>query len=289
MKTPDVRSFMDRHVPRSSVRLRTGRIVSAAVCCLAAGCGGDSRTAAPTSATRVGPVYTVLGRVTDGAAGFGGGFGLSLPFVVQAIDPAHAGRSAITRSSGEYFLEGLAAGSVTISASAEGYETTMTTLALTGNTRVDFALPRIAKSEMPNVAGVWGARMETGSGVGPAEFTLTQTGSSVSGTWWVPILEWRGTIAGTINAERTFTGTMNMQTPCSASAPLTWGLLDYSERWLTLSIALVPTSGACPSGTSNGRTFVLDRTCRVTSTLGLACDPIRPTGSTAVAMPRQQR
>jgi Carboxypeptidase regulatory-like domain len=236
----------------------------------------------PTGATRVAPVYTVTGAVTDGASGFGGGSGLSLPVKVQATDAAHVGRSTTTNSSGGYRMEGIDGGNLTLTVSAYGYETTTKTVNVTGDTRVDFALPRIAQSGTPNVAGFWGAQMYSGY-VTFAEFTLAQDGSSVSGTWRVPSRgtapEWRGTISGTITSDRSLIGGMTMNTPCTASGPLIWGLLDYSERFLTLTVRLAPSSGACPSGVTDYNTFFLDRTCRITSSPGLACDPITPQAS----------
>jgi hypothetical protein len=223
----------------------------------------------------------VTGIVTDGASGFGGGFGLSLPVTVRAIDPVNMGRSTMADVSGTYRLYGISGGNLTLSASAYGYETTTKTVVVSGDTRVDFALPRILKSATPDLTGVWAGRMQSSSSVWLAEFTLTQNGLSLSGTWRVPssgptTAEWRGTIVGNVSSDRSVTGGMTMNTPCAASSDFSWGLLDYSERYLTLSVTLTGSPGACPTGVSDLRTFFLDRTCRMTSPPGLSCAPPDP-------------
>ena len=234
----------------------------------------------PTSPTPATPLYWVTGRVTDGASGFGSGNGLSLPVKVEAIDAAHFGKSVTADVSGSYVMKDVVGGSLTLSASAYGYQTTTKTVIVTRNTEVDFALPRSAKSPVPDLAGVWGARMEWGSFAWLAEFTLTQTGSSLSGTWWVPKAEWRGTITGTTASDRSVTGRMTVNTPdgCAGAGDLSWGLLDYSERFLNLSVTFVGSCGPSGAGRSDLYSFIysffLDRTCRVTSIPGLACDPI---------------
>jgi hypothetical protein len=206
---------------------------------------------------------------------------LSIPVKVEAIDAAHFGKSVTADVSGT-LMKDVAAGSLTLSTSAYGYQTTTKTVSVTRNTEVDFALPRVLKSPTPDVTGVWAGRMESGSAVWLAEFTLTQSGSSLSGTWRVPPTgattssEWRGTIVGNINSDRSVPGRMTMNTPCAASGDLSWGLLEYSERYLTLSVTLIGSLGVCPSGVSDLRTFYLDRTCRVTSLPGLSCAPPDP-------------
>src|SRR5262245_285675 len=116
----------------------TSRIGVAVLCCLcSADCGGDSSSTGPTGATRVEPVYTITGQVTDGASGFGGGYGLSLPVTVQALDQAYLGKSVMADVSGTYRIGGISKGNLTLAASAYGYQTTTKTVAVIGDTRVD--------------------------------------------------------------------------------------------------------------------------------------------------------
>jgi carboxypeptidase family protein len=220
-------------------------------------------------------MYTVSGAITDASTGFGSGLSIQAPVSVQATDDKHLGRTT-TSNLGFYRLEGIAAGNLTLSASVNGYQTVTKTLAVNGNTQVDFALPRIAKSGTPNIAGVWGARVHWGGGVWIGEFTLTQSGSSFSGTWrtaksTAAPSEWRGTITGNVTTDRSIPGEMTMNTPCTAAGALVWGIVDYSERYVTLQVPMTPSAGTCPAGVSDYNTFELDRTCRLTDTPTLSC------------------
>lgn len=124
----------------------------------------------------------------------------------------------------------------------------------------------VQQPSIPNIAGTWGARMEGESHVWLAQFALRQEGASVTGTWWVPVADWRGTIAGTV-ANTGFSGRMEMNTPCEAAGEVSFSRYT-GPRWLTLTVALDGTW--CKP---ERYTFVLDRTCRLTEIPTLACDP----------------
>ncbi len=101
----------------------------------------------PVSGTGVnaGPsTYSVSGTVTDGTSG-----GVLPGISVSITDGANAGKSATTSSSGGYSIGSVSPGSLTMSFSAGGYQTGTKTVSVSGNTRVDFVLQRVAGPPPP--------------------------------------------------------------------------------------------------------------------------------------------
>ncbi|MEO8678857.1 MAG: carboxypeptidase-like regulatory domain-containing protein [Vicinamibacterales bacterium] len=184
---------------------------------------------------------------------------------VMAVDEAHAGNTATIFTGGSYSLRSVQAGLVTLSASVEGHRTIEKTLSVDGDTRVDFALPRVSMSPVPALGGTWASYFSWSRGVFLAEFKLVQSGTAVSGTWSVPVHGYEGTIKGAINSERTFVGGMTLTRPCLSSADIGYGVLDYPEQVLTLGVTF-----AC---LPDHFEFMLDRRCRITSIPGLSCQP----------------
>src|SRR5262245_54861733 len=76
--------------------------------------------------------YTITGTVTDETSG-----GVLPNINVQAADSRQTSTSTVTDSSGSYSISGLAAGPVTIVASALSYQTTQLTASISSNTRLD--------------------------------------------------------------------------------------------------------------------------------------------------------
>jgi len=94
--------------------------------------------------TIVRPLYTVSGRLTDGTSG-----GV-LPNIHLAIgDGINVGRTATTDSAGQYAIGSVAPGTFTLTASATSYQTTSKTITVSGDTTVDFVLPRTPSAATP--------------------------------------------------------------------------------------------------------------------------------------------
>jgi hypothetical protein len=84
------------------------------------------------------PTYTITGTVTDGTSG-----GVLPNIDVQATDSAGQTLATKTGSAGTYTIGGLVAGTVTLTASAVGYQALTRSVTLTSDTRVDMVLPRV--------------------------------------------------------------------------------------------------------------------------------------------------
>jgi carboxypeptidase family protein/Big-like domain-containing protein len=84
------------------------------------------------------PTYTISGAVTDGTSG-----GILPNIDIQATDSAGKTLSTKTGSAGTYTIGGLAAGTVSLTASAVSYRATTLTVALTADERADIVLPRV--------------------------------------------------------------------------------------------------------------------------------------------------
>jgi len=84
------------------------------------------------------PAHMITGTVTDETSG-----GVLPNINVKATDSVQHSQSTVTDSSGSYSVSGMAAGPVTIVASAISYQTTQLTASLSANTRVDIVLKRV--------------------------------------------------------------------------------------------------------------------------------------------------
>ena len=84
------------------------------------------------------PAYTITGTVTDGTSG-----GVLPNIDVQATDSAGKNLATKTGSAGTYTIGGLAAGTVTLTASGVSYQAMTRSVTLTSDTRVDMVLPRV--------------------------------------------------------------------------------------------------------------------------------------------------
>jgi len=91
--------------------------------------------------------FTLNGTVTDGTS-----HGILPGITVQVASGTNAGKSAVTDSSGNYSMIGLAAGTFTLSASATSYQTATQQVTLSANTRVDLVLQRVAPTPTPTPA-----------------------------------------------------------------------------------------------------------------------------------------
>jgi hypothetical protein len=226
----------------------------------------------------VAPAFTVSGTVTDGTTGY-----YIYDAVVRATDDLHTGKSASVFSGGLYSIRGVVPGRLTLSVSVVGYGVLEQTTIVTGDTRVDFVLPRIPSSPTAGLAGVWGTRVETAGNAFAAEFTLTQNGSAVTGTWLVPAYKWTGTISGTIGSDRWLRGAMTVtDRECTGAGNISWGDLDPTERFLNLHVIF---AGPCGS---SGLMFYLFRNCRLVDTR-LVCDPISGATSLGFKSPFARR
>src|SRR5262249_36957360 len=74
-----------------------------------------------------------------------------LPGIIVVVqDGANAGRNATTGGNGAYRISDVVAGSFILAATATGYQTTTKPVTVTGNTNVDFVLPRVPPSPSPS-------------------------------------------------------------------------------------------------------------------------------------------
>jgi hypothetical protein len=124
-------------------RIRTA-VLAALALALTSGCGRSSTaptsSATPPSVVEVPPsvpaTFTVSGVVTDATSG-----GM-LPNISIRISGPALDASAWTDAAGRYAITGIAAGAVTLEASAAGYQTATRPVSVTGNVAVDFVLTR---------------------------------------------------------------------------------------------------------------------------------------------------
>ena len=141
--------------------------------------------------------FSVTGTLTDGTS-----HGVLPNITIQIVSGVNAGSSAITDSNGNYTLNGLSAGTLTLSVSAVGYQTTTQTVTLTTRTRIDLVLQRVAASPA-NYGGTWTGQFSIGAcndidppglthiglcasmSRGPHAYilTLSQSGTTVSGAY----------------------------------------------------------------------------------------------------------
>jgi hypothetical protein len=137
-------------------------------------------------------MYTVSGLVTDGTSG-----GILPNIYIQTVDTTGTGRSTRTDSAGNYSTSGVAPGPLTLTASAVSYQTTMRTVTVSSDTRIDIVLERAPIS----YAGIWtgqyqitdcrdfgGASSSTGlctimARTNAYRFTLSQNGTTVAGSY----------------------------------------------------------------------------------------------------------
>ena len=122
--------------------------------------------------------FTISGTLRDGSSG-----GVLPRIPVQAADSTGATRSAATDASGAFAISGVAPGPATLTVAIASYETLTQTTNVSGDTRVDLVLTRMAPPPPQfNLTGTWTG---TGSdGLGPETFTwvLTQSGGAISGS-----------------------------------------------------------------------------------------------------------
>jgi hypothetical protein len=65
----------------------------------------------------------------------------------------------------------------------------------------------------PTVAGTWSGTIQTGNvGTVNAQITLAQSQNLLTGTWTSPA-DWIGTLAGTIDTNGSFSGSLTISTP----------------------------------------------------------------------------
>ena len=136
----------------------------------------------------VASTFTVNGIVTDGTSG-----GILPGIRVSITSGTNAGKSSTTDSSGNYAFTGVSAGTMTISGSATSYTTVDKSVTVTGNTRLDFVLPRIAAAPAPSPSPAPG-------GLGTGAFLSLGTDSTTCRCWNSPItFKINGTSAATLS------------------------------------------------------------------------------------------
>jgi hypothetical protein len=138
-------------------------------------------------------VFGVAGVITDGESG------QPVAGEVEIIDGPDAGRKTPTDGAGRYALSGLSSGSLTVRARAAGYDSgDMHVTIVDRDVRADITLRRMA----PDYSGIWNGEytIDACTNVDPPgstpidicaapassnlyRFTLTQSGSTVTGTY----------------------------------------------------------------------------------------------------------
>jgi hypothetical protein len=204
------------------------------------------------------------GVVTDGSA-FSGGGGLNTGSVT-VLTGDRAGSTVSIFTGGSFAIRDIPPGNVTLSIASAGYRTAERTVFVDRDVRLDVALPRTARSSQPSLHGSWAGRIGARAGVSAVEFTFTQSGGSINATWRAPSHGWSGTLRGTIDGERSIRGQITVDSGCSATSDIRWGLLDYDEQHFQLATQFL---GSC--GPGHDYTFEISRSCRITSSNGLTC------------------
>lgn len=141
-------------------------LLAAAACGGGSGAGAGTATAtSPTpAAAPVATVFSLGGRVIDGATSTG-----IAGATVSIADSANAGKSATTDASGNYSFTGLQQAGFTVSAAAGAYLPSSLSATLTSNQTLDFSLAQ------RSFAGGWtGTALQEGSSVPiPMSFTVS--------------------------------------------------------------------------------------------------------------------
>lgn len=238
--------------------------------------GGREGSAAGTGPVTRPLAYTVSGLITDGTSGPSGRM---RDVLVEVIHGTNAGLQTRTDAGGNYAIAGIAPGTLTLSASTTDYETSTKEVNISGDTQVDFILPRIhapVPTPLPGptpssgIGGTW-----TGTGVdsmGTINLTwgLSQAGSTLSGTVAMQAVDSTGscnschrtktgTFSGTIDGT-TLSMTMffpaggSDQTP-ACSATLTGTAASVSTDKITVAYSGVD---SCEPPANNG-TLVMTR------------------------------
>jgi hypothetical protein len=254
--------------------LEQALILAAAVVGL--GCDSLSVPSAPTPSTLTStgglppapppppPTFTLSGVVADGSA-FGAGGGLNSGRVT-ILDGERAGTSVSIFTGGSYTIRDLPAGSLTLSVSSVGYRSAERTVVVDRDLKVDFAVPRTAMSPQPSLTGTWAGQLVVRSNGYAVEFTFAQSGASITGTWRVPNLRWGGTMRGSIDGERSVRGQITVESGCSTTSDIRWGLLEYDERRLHLAARF---SGSC--GPGDDYSIEITPNCRATDSGTVSC------------------
>ena len=136
--------------------------------------------------------YTISGLVTDGTSG-----GILPNIYIQTVDSTDTGRATRTDSAGNYSTSGVSPGPLTLTASSVSYQTTMKTVTVSSDTRIDIVLQRAPIS----YAGIWRGQYQITdcrnvNGPSPStglctimartnnyQFTLSQNGTTVAGSY----------------------------------------------------------------------------------------------------------
>ena len=178
----------------------------------------------------VASTFTLNGIVTDGTSG-----GILPGIRVSITSGTNAGKSSTTDSSGNYAFTGVAAGTLTISGSATSYTTVDKSVTVTGNTRLDFVLPRIAAAPAPSPSPAPG-------GLGTGAFLSLGTDSTTCRCWNSPItFKINGTSAATLS--------------CSGSAKVAVAPGTYTPQACDSIGCVNLTSGSVGAGQEQGWTI----------------------------------
>jgi len=134
---------------------------------------------ATASVTKAATQFTLSGTITDGTSG-----GVLPNIAVQITDGPNAGRSGQTDATGAYSIDGVAPGTMTLSAAAVSYETLTTQVSVSGNTRADLVLQRVPPSCSFTVSPSHLSFTHGGfqSGAGPGVVTLTASAPACAWT-----------------------------------------------------------------------------------------------------------
>jgi len=151
------------------------------------------------------PTYAISGLVTDGTSG-----GVLPNINVQVSSGPSAGASAKSDSGGRYTVAGVRAGTMTLSASATSYQSVDKTITVTGDTFLDFILPRVPAAPAPAPAP--SPTPSPAPSPGSGAFVQVDTDSKTCGCS-------RGTISVAANGVQLGTTTCTPQTHTFGVAP----------------------------------------------------------------------
>jgi hypothetical protein len=198
--------------------------------------------------------YTIMGTVTDETSG-----GVLPNINVQATDSRQNSTSTVTDSSGSYSISVLAAGRVTIVASAISYQTTQLTASISANTRLDIVLKRtVCRFTLSGTSFSFGSS----GGTGTVTLATQSTGCAWTSRSNDAFITVSAGSSGIDNGTVTFSVAANTGSARAGTLTIAGQTVSVNQAAVACIYALSPTSV---------RFFDIGGTATVTVTASSAC------------------
>ena len=170
---------------------------------LVLGCGGSSTPSAPSPspAPATAATLSLSGSVRDDAGQPVAGASVAI------LDGVNANRAATTDTSGRYSISGLSGGGFTVRVRSDGYNDAMQGVTLSSSTTLDLTISRTTINLTGTLTGSYTSTdfRSRQRYTSPVMATVTQTGTSISGTFRIHVNanredDWTGSFSGTISS-----------------------------------------------------------------------------------------